>query len=554
LHKPISFFIAADTTYDFLSANDLTHWNDQKYKTEAEICAEYPQILQEFLLAEFPTDTLEKLHILLSEIGHEPLIVRSSSLLEDNLNLSFAGKYESIFCPNQGSHDENLHDLTKAIQRVYASIFNPDALLYRRSKGVQDYDERMAILLQVVEGERYRHYYMPHAAGVGFSRNLYRWASQIRREDGFLRLVWGLGTRAVEQTGNDHPRLVALSHPLLRPESSPRDINRYSQHFVDVIDLRNNQLRTLPIHEVIRSDYPILRYLGQLDMDGCLVPIRSKIHSEDADRLVLTFEELLKRTPFASQMKNILKLLEYHYKVPVDTEFTISIKEKKPNEPVVTISLLQCRPQSHFQGDVVQIPSQLAAEDIIFSTRRMVPRGIVKGIKYVLFVSPEGYYALPTATARAGLSQAISRINGVLAEEKFICVGPGRWGSNNPDLGVRIGYADIYNTNALIELTGESIGAAPPEPSFGTHFFQDLMEAQIYPLAIFLDDKDVIFKREFFYNPPNHMNDFYPGGTPLKDCLRLICVSDYRSGHLLDLAMDDDQNRAVAYLVKNTNI
>jgi len=553
LKKPISYYIAADTTYDFMSANDLTHWADQKYKTEAEIRAEYPQIQKEFLEAEFPTDTLEKLSELLAEIGHEPLIVRSSSLLEDNLNLSFAGKYESIFLPNQGSLDENLHHLTKAIQRVYASIFNPDALLYRRSKGVQDYDERMAILLQVVEGERYRHYYMPHVAGVGFSRNLYRWSSQIRREDGFLRLVWGLGTRAVEQTGNDYPRLVALSHPLLRPESSPRDVHRYSQHFVDLIDLRSNQLRTLPIHEVIRSDYPILRYLGQLDMDGYLVPIRSKIHPEDVDRLVLTFEELLKRTSFAEKMKKILKILEQHYQVPVDTEFTVSIKEEKPNEPAVIISLLQCRPQSHFQGNNVHLPNQLTTEDIVFSTRRMVPRGHIKGIKYVLFVSPEGYYSLPTATARAGLSQAISRLNVALSGETFICVGPGRWGSTNPDLGVRIGYSDIYNTKALIELTGEGIGEAPPEPSFGTHFFQDLMEAQIYPLAIYLNDKDVIFNRKFFYDPPNHTQEFYPGGAPLKDCLRLIYIEDYLMGHCLEIAMDDEQNRAVAYLTPNSN-
>ena len=89
-------------------------------------------------------------------------------------------------------------------------------------KGLQDYDERMAILIQVVQGEPYGRYFLPHAAGVAFSRNLYRWSPQIRREDGFVRLVWGLGTRAVDRVGNDYPRLVALSHPLLHPEASPK--------------------------------------------------------------------------------------------------------------------------------------------------------------------------------------------------------------------------------------------------------------------------------------------------------------------------------------------
>ena len=97
---------------------------------------------------------------------------------------------------------------------------------------MQDYDERMAILIQVVKGEKFKDYFFPQAAGVAFSRNLYRWAPQIRREDGFIRLVWGMGTRAVDRVGNDYPRLVALSHPLLRPNSSPEAIRRYSQQLL----------------------------------------------------------------------------------------------------------------------------------------------------------------------------------------------------------------------------------------------------------------------------------------------------------------------------------
>ncbi len=95
----------------------------------------------------------------------------------------------------------------------------------------------MAILIQVVEGEELGSYFFPQLAGVAFSRNQYRWAPQIRREDGFVRLVWGLGTRAVERVGNDYPRLIALSHPLLRPSTDPNAIRRYSQQYIDLIDL-----------------------------------------------------------------------------------------------------------------------------------------------------------------------------------------------------------------------------------------------------------------------------------------------------------------------------
>ncbi|HEX7976672.1 MAG TPA: hypothetical protein VF498_19845, partial [Anaerolineales bacterium] len=128
-----------------------------------------------------------------------------------------------------------------------------------------------------------------------------------------------------------------------------------------------------------------------------------------------------------------------------------------------------------------------------------------------------------------------------------ICIGPGRWGTSNPDLGVKIGYSEIYNTRALIELTGQGIGSAP-EASFGTHFFQDLVESNIYPLAIYLNDPDVIFRRDFFYETPNCLTMLLPDETGLEDCLRVIEVASYRQFHHLELVMDDEQGRAVAYL------
>jgi phosphoenolpyruvate synthase/pyruvate phosphate dikinase len=172
--------------------------------------AEYPAIVREFQAGEFPPDILDRLTAILEKVEKQPMIVRSSSQLEDNFGTSFAGKYDSVFLPNQGSLDQNLKDLTRAIATIYASTLNPNALLYRRARGLQDYDERMAVLIQEVQGNRFGKYYFPHGAGVAFSRNTYRWAPQIRAEDGFVRLVWGLGTRAVDRVGNDYPRVIAL--------------------------------------------------------------------------------------------------------------------------------------------------------------------------------------------------------------------------------------------------------------------------------------------------------------------------------------------------------
>ncbi|MFN2195976.1 MAG: PEP/pyruvate-binding domain-containing protein [Anaerolineales bacterium] len=548
LRIPESYFLGADLMYTFMATNHLLPWSDQKYKTEDMIRADYPQIVDDFLKGEFPGDILEDFADLLDHIGPLPIIVRSSSLLEDNLGTSFAGKYESVFVPNQGTPEENLEALSRAIRLVYASALNPDALLYRRSRGLQDYDERMAILIQVVEGERYGDYYFPQGAGVGFSRNLYRWSQQIQRDDGFLRLVWGLGTRAVERVDTDYPRLVALSHPMLRPESSPKEIRRYSQHYVDVIDLNDNSYKTLPVQDVLEADYPILRFLVHEDRGGFLTPLRSNLLDGNLEDLVITYDELLRRTPFADRMRTVLRLLETHYQTPVDTEFTLRVLNPREPNPDIQICLLQCRPQSHFQEIQVAIPKHLPEQDVIIATRRMVPQGHVDEIRWVLFVTPEGYYRLPTPSARSELGRAVGRLNSAMEGKVFICVGPGRWGTTNPDLGVHIGYGDIYNTRALVELSGKSVGAGAPEPSFGTHFFQDLVEAHIYPLGVFLDDKDAIFNRAFFYQTPNHLTDFLPNDADLGESLRVIDVADYRPGHHLQLVMDELKGKAAAFL------
>ena len=549
-NTPRSYYLGSDVFYNFMSLNGLMHWNDQKYKAEDQMRKDFPLIRAEFSKGQFPPEIIDRLRDIIREAENTPLIVRSSSLLEDNFGTSFAGKYESVFCPNQGSLEENLSSLTRAIAQVYASGLNPDSLLYRHHKGLADYDERIAILIQFVVGEQAGRYYMPQGAGVAFSHNLYRWSPQIRKEDGFLRLVWGLGTRAVEQVGDDYPRLVALSHPSLHPTAEVRSIRRYSQQYVDVIDLEANKLRSVPIKEIINTRYPPLRYIMQVEQDGYLGILRSNII--DPDKLVVTFDGLLTRTPFPARLREALELLERHYESPVDTEFTVEILDPHTQHPEVLITLLQCRPQSQIQDVAsVQLPRELLEKDIIFSTQRMVPQGLVQGIHYVLFVTPEGYFGLSSQVDRTKLERAIGQLNIVLKDKTFIAIGPGRWGTSTPDLGVHVAYSDIYNARALVELSGESVGTSP-EPSFGTHFFQDLMEAQIYPLAVFLDDKDVLFNHDFFYETPNRLLEFTSVDEQLQQTLRLIAVKDYRSDHHMDLVMDGQKSRAVAYLVPDS--
>lgn len=545
---PRSYFIGADVFYDFLSLNDIEYIN-QKYKTAEEIAADYPVIEHAYAQAHLPEAVTAHLADILREVGKRPLIVRSSSLLEDNFGTSFAGKYHSYFCPNQGTAEENLAALTLAIRRVYASAHNPDALLYRRRMGLLDYDERMAILLQEVQGQAYRDYFFPAAAGVAFSFAPIVWNPRLRREEGFVRLVMGLGTRAVERVGEDYPRLVTLSHPLLRPEVSPSAIRRYSQRLVDVIDLKKNELTTLPLRQVIDWQYPPLRWLASADKGDTLLPIFSLGPELASERLVPTFDNLLQRTSFVPLIKDVLATLEQHYGAPVDMEFALSFIPGA-KQPEIAFHLLQCRPQSTMNGEVISAaPADLNEADRFLLAHRMAPKGRVPKIEYVIFVDPTAYGNLRQPTQQLEVARCVGRLNRALAKHPFMLIGPGRWGSANLDLGVPVTYADIFNARALVEMAVAHRGITP-EPSYGTHFFQDLVESRIYPLALYPDDGRDWLNQAFLNQAPNQLVALTPQDAALAGCVKVIHIPTARDGQVMELRMDG--KLGVAYFTRAT--
>jgi len=480
------------------------------------------------------------------------LIVRSSSLLEDNFGTSFAGKYDSFFCPNQGTPEENLEALTLAISQVYASVPGPVPILYRQHMGLVDYDERMAVLIQKVQGTQYRNLFFPALAGVGFSLNPFRWNPRIRQEDGFLRMVWGLGTRAVERVANDYPRMVALSHPQLRPEAGAEEVKRYSQHFVDLIDLADNQLKTLPISEVLSVDYPAVRFLASVDKGEYLQPMFSQSRAINPQKLVLTFETLLKDTTLVLLMKAILKKLERRYGGPVDIEFTVDIGSEYP-QPSLRVHLVQCRPQSSHESDWRKASSlwdeawAIPEEDVIFSASKLVPHGLVPQIRYVVYVDPEKYDRIADPSTKLQLARVVGHINQRLEGERFILMGPGRWGSSNMDLGLKVTYADIHNTSMLVEIA-LSRGNGTPELSYGTHFFQNLVEARIYPLPLYPHQGDTVFRTAFFLESPNVLKDLLPSDGKYAKYIRVIDVPATSEGRYLEVVMDSEKGKALGYL------
>lgn len=544
---PDSYYIGSDVFYDFISINGLQHFMNQKYKPREKIEADYREICAAYLDGDFPDEIVYSLRSLLGEVGSVPLIVRSSSLLEDNFGTAFAGKYDSYFCGNQGTVESNLAALLNAIKRVYASVLNPDALLYRQRVGLVDYDERMAVLIQKVQGKRYKDYFFPHIAGVGYSRNPFRWNPKIRREDGFMRLVWGLGTRAVERVANDYPRIIALSHPQLRPEVGARRIRKYSQHFVDLVDLKKNVFRTLPIREVIADDYPALRHIVSVDKGDYLAPLMSRVEADNPELLVLTFEALTKDDGFIALMKTMLNQLEQWYGWPVDIEFTVEIEEKYPHSEY-KVHLLQCRPLvSREWTEKISIPEDIPEQDLIFEAHKLVPQGMVYGVRYIVYVDPEAYSRVPQYVTKLELARVIGRINKLLEKETFVLIGPGRWGSSNPDLGVKVTYADIFNAKVLVEIPLVREGSTA-EASYGTHFFQDLVETGIFPLPVTPGEDGATVNIEFLANAPSALPQLLPSDARYAQYVRVIDVPKVTGGRYLDIVMDGEQERAVGYL------
>jgi len=544
---PETYFIGSDVYYDFRAINNLERFSGHKYLSRDEIEQRYPIIREIYVHSHLPNIITEELRDFLQRIGKAPIIVRSSSLLEDNFGSSFAGKYDSFFLPNQGTIDENLAELEQAVTKIYASVLSPDALFYRQAQGLEDYDERMAILIQKVQGKQHGRYFMPYVAGVGFSYNPFIWNKKLRAEEGFLRIVCGLGTRAVDRVDKDYPRMVGLSHPELRPVKSAADIIKYSQRFMDVIDLEENVMKTIPITEILSSDFEGIQYIAAIDEGSFVKPIFSLGQPIDPNQLVLTFDNLLKNTDFVKVIKGILRKLTSAYKRHVDIEFTVQIIPKYP-KPEVKIFLLQCRPLSNRQGaENVAVPENIPLDKQIFTASHLVPKGVVDNIRYLVYVDPMVYSQIPESETRIEIARMMGRLNKRLEGEVFILMGPGRWGSSNMDLGVKVSYADIYNCRMLVEIA-MAHGGITPEVSYGTHFFQDLVESNIYPLALYPDQPGNIFNHDFLTHSVNSLPQLLPQYANYAAYINVIDVPAICNGQRLRVVMNSETSKALGYL------
>lgn len=539
---PKSWFITSDTITDFIHFNALEEFVYTKYMNPEEIKLEYQFLEYIFKNAPFPAEMINHFVKILEDLNGKPIIIRSSSLLEDSFEAAFSGKYKSLFISNIGTKEERLTSLLNAVAEVYSSTFGPDPIVYRRERGLIDFREEMGVLIQEVVGTKVGKYYLPSYAGVAFSNNEFSWSPRISRQDGVIRLVTGLGTRAVDRTMNDYPTLISPGKPNIKVNASFQDRIKYSQQFVDVINLETNKFETIEFSSLInecKGNFPAIEHIVSFNRHGTLVDPISAYSDFTKEDLIVTFNGLTERTNFVTQIKEILKYLQSSFNKPVDIEFASDGK---------TLYLLQCRPQSRYmKEETVHIPSDIPSDSIIFTANQFVSNGLVKNLEYIVYVDPIAYSNLKTIEDMNEVGRIISLLNRILPQRKFILIGPGRWGSKGDiKLGVPVIYSDINNTGMLIEVAKQNEGYEP-ELSFGTHFFQDLVEANIKYLPLYPDKKGVIFNDSFFRNSENKLCDYVRGVGRFTDVLKVINLSTKDKKATLSVYMDGESSKAVAF-------
>lgn len=510
-----SFYIGSDVFYTYIVQNGWWELRT-KQKTEEGYFTYAPELREKLLEGEFPENIQDKFVQMLEYFGQSPIIVRSSSLLEDNFGNAFAGKYESVFCVNQGTPEERYKAFEQAVRTVYASTMDEDALAYRMNRGLLNKDEQMAILVQRVSGDYHQENFFPHAAGVGNSTNIYLWDRNIDMEAGMLRLVFGLGTRAVDRTTEDYARIVTLDDPLRLPLVGYGERKKFSQRYVDLLSLKDNTLTSKSLEEILAYDlktdkdlffsvdHETLSYLEQLGHFGIETPY------------IIDFETMLKTTEFPKLMKELLALLAKVYEYPVDVEFTVNFQKDNGFK----LNLLQCRPlQTRGLGKAVEMPAISNSDQCFFSVKGDFMGGNVRlPIDHVVFVRPGPYSRLDNQ-AKYSVARQIGLINKALKGQNALLVGPGRWGTTTPSLGVPVHFTELCNMTVICELSSKE--GFMPELSFGSHFFQDLVETGIFYVAIFEGKEEVVFNPQLIFDRENILTSILSENAPFANVIHV---------------------------------
>ena len=435
-----SFYIGSDVFYTYIVDNGL--WDLRvRQRTEEGYFTLAKEVEERLLQGVFSNAMEEEFRRLLEYYGDDPVIVRSSSILEDGFGNAFAGKYESVFCAGTGSPQERLETFEQAIRTVYASTMGLSALDYRKRRGLDKRDEQMAILVQRVSGSRYKDFYM--------------------------------------RTGS-YPRMVMMEDPTKVTLTSSSDKHQFSQRLVDAVSFASGEVEGLD-PDFVRREIPsyMTRLLLSHDWDAERI---FTDRGEDRQIFYVSCDGLVKNRQLMDDMRGILKLLKEAYVYPVDIEYTINVA---PSGDYV-IDLLQCRPlQQSKEGDAVIVP-QVPADRILLETKG-VSMGFSRtfSVDLVVYIDPIRYYEMPYRD-KFRVRDLLSAINWKLRGQgkRMLLLTPGRICTSSAELGVPSAFADISEFDMIAEISETRAGYVP-ELSYGSHIFQDLVEAEILYTAVF---------------------------------------------------------------------
>lgn len=518
-----SFYVGSDIFYTYIVQNGLWKSRMEQKTKEGYFDAAIP-LREKMLKGIFPDEIKEQFQQLIEYFGQSPIIVRSSSLLEDSFGNAFAGKYESIFLTNQGPPEKRYTDFVECVRRIFASSMDEDALTYRLQRGLDQQDEQMALLIQRVSGSYRKHFYFPDLAGVGVSYNTFVWKEGMDPKAGMLRMVLGLGTRAVNRVENDYPRIVALDSPLISPHGSMEDARRFSQHNVDVLNIKDNRLETVSFLKEIAPGFGNKMELFGVRDHETSETMRA-LGMKEQEAWVLTFDNLFSRTSFAGVMHRMLKRLESVYHYPVEIEFTVNFTRYHDYK----INLLQCRPlQTKGEIRKMDIPANLDKDMILFQSEGHFMGGsISQPVKRLIYVVPERYIGLPLSQ-KYDIARLIGKLNKLISDREnmqTMLLGPGRWGTTTPSLGVPVRFSEINNISIMGEIAYTKSNLMP-ELSYGTHFFQDLVETDIFYVALFPDNEHIIFNNDLLDSFPEISDRLLPAYDKYRDVVRVFDVSE----------------------------
>jgi hypothetical protein len=439
-----------------------------------------------FMQSDLPSTVLGDLRDFIKDV-RIPLAVRSSSLLEDALFQPFAGVYSSLMLPNQSLEvDKRFRDLCNAIKFVYASTFFKKAQGYLRSTPNSVLDEKMGVIVQEVVGQQHGHFYYPTLSGVGRSYNYYP-VGRCNNEDGVAHLALGMGKTIVD--GGVSYRFCP-AHPTIPHYSSLQDLMKDSQTAFYAIDLdasvhvsHQDEDRTFT-----QGDLAIAEKQGVLDYicstfsrdDGKLY---SGI-SPDGPR-VIDFAPLLqdRAIPLAKIINILLKVCEISIGSPVEIEFAVNLDSEHcvPTE----FALLQVRSMVTMD-DIVKVDiDTFDKKNMVCYCERSLGNGIIHDVRDIIYVKQESFDLSKTAAVVPELRDFNTKL---LSQKKpYILVGPGRWGSLDPWLGIPVVWSDIAGAKVIVETP---VSERSIDPSEGSHFFQNLSSLRVGYLTIRSTGKD----------------------------------------------------------------